>query len=53
MRLGTEVVYFGRADIRDDVDEVGRVCEVTVVQLELRRAWRCMREASVRKEKVC
>jgi hypothetical protein len=37
--LGSEVVDFGGLDLGDDVDEVGAVAEVAVVQLELVGAW--------------
>ena len=37
--LGSEVVYFGGLDLGDDIDEVGAVAEVAVVQLELVRTW--------------
>lgn len=38
--LGSEVVHFGRLDLGDDVDEVGAVAEIAVVQLELVRTWK-------------
>ena len=35
VRLRAEVVDLGRADVRDDVDQVRRVCQVSIVQFEL------------------
>lgn len=44
MGLGAEVVDLGGEDLGEDVDEVGAVGEVTVVQLEFVGAWgrRCV-----------
>lgn len=42
VRLGAEIVDFSRLGLGDDVDEVGAVAEISVVQLELVRAWMCV-----------
>lgn len=39
VRLCAEVVYFGGLDLGDDVDKVGAVTQVAVVQLEFVRAY--------------
>lgn len=42
MGLSAKIVHFGGLDLRNDVDEVGAVAQVTVMQLEF--VGTCVRE---------
>lgn len=37
--LGTEVVHLSRANLGEDVDQVGAIAEITVMQLHLVRTY--------------